>query len=130
MRPRTRGQRHLGEQGDGDLSVARAAGSYHGNTFGAMSVAGSEHRRKSPRLLPNCHKIKPPLDDDALDRIETRLKRRDVAAFIMEPVSINLGVCVPEPGFMEGVRALCTRYRTLLILDEVARGLDILAQAA
>jgi acetylornithine/succinyldiaminopimelate/putrescine aminotransferase len=96
--------------------------SYHGNTFGAMSVAGSEYREKFPRLLPNCHKIEPPLNEDALDRIETRLKRRDVAAFIMEPVSINLGVCVPEPGFMEGLRALCTRYRTLLILDEVACG--------
>jgi acetylornithine/succinyldiaminopimelate/putrescine aminotransferase len=96
--------------------------SYHGNTFGSMSVAGSEYREKFPSLLPNCHKIKPPLDDNALDRIETRLKRRDVAAFIMEPVSINLGVCVPEPGFMEGLRALCTRYRTLLILDEVACG--------
>lgn len=96
--------------------------SYHGNTFGAMSVAGSSYREKFPRLLPDCHKIKPPLDDKALDRIETRLKRRDVAAFIMEPVSINLGVCVPEPGFMEGLRALCTRYRTPLILDEVACG--------
>jgi acetylornithine/succinyldiaminopimelate/putrescine aminotransferase len=96
--------------------------SYHGNTFGAMSVAGSEYREKFPRLLPNCHKISPPLDDNALDRIETRLKRRDVAAFIMEPVSINLGVCVPEAGFMEGLRALCTRFRTLLILDEVACG--------
>jgi acetylornithine/succinyldiaminopimelate/putrescine aminotransferase len=40
----------------------------------------------------------------------------------MEPVSINLGVCVPQPQFMEGLRALCTRYRTLLILDEVACG--------
>ena len=96
--------------------------SYHGNTFGAMSVAGSEYREKFPRLLPNCYKIRPPLDEDALHRIETRLKRRDIAAFIMEPVSINLGVCVPGPGFMEGLRALCTRYRTLLILDEVACG--------
>jgi acetylornithine/succinyldiaminopimelate/putrescine aminotransferase len=96
--------------------------SYHGNTFGAMSVAGSEYREKFPRLLPNCHKVTPPLGDDALERIETRLKRRDVAAFIMEPVSINLGVCIPEAGFMEGLRALCTRYRTLLILDEVACG--------
>ena len=40
----------------------------------------------------------------------------------MEPVSINLGVCVPEPGFMQGLRVLCTRYRTLMILDEVACG--------
>ena len=96
--------------------------SYHGNTFGAMSVAASAYREKFPSLLPNCHKIEPPLDADALDRIETRLKRRDVAAFIMEPVSINLGVCVPEPGFMPGLRALCTRYGTLLVLDEVACG--------
>jgi acetylornithine/succinyldiaminopimelate/putrescine aminotransferase len=96
--------------------------SYHGNTFGAMSVAGSDYREKFASLLPNCHKIEPPLDTDALDRIETRLKRRDVAAFIMEPVGINLGVCIPEPGFMPGLRALCTRYGTLLILDEVACG--------
>jgi acetylornithine/succinyldiaminopimelate/putrescine aminotransferase len=96
--------------------------SYHGNTFGAMSVAGSDYRKKFGSMLPNCHKIQPPLDADTLGRIETRLKRRDVAAFIMEPVSINLGVCIPEPGFMPGLRALCTRYGTLLILDEVACG--------
>lgn len=96
--------------------------SYHGNTFGALSVAGSAYRKKFASLLPNCHKIEPPLDGAALDRIETRLKRRDVAAFVMEPVSINLGVCIPEPGFMPGLRALCTRYGTLLVLDEVACG--------
>ena len=96
--------------------------SYHGNTFGAMSVAASDYREKFKGLLPNCHKIKPPLDSNALDRIETKLKRRDIAAFIMEPISINLGVCMPEPGFMPGLRKLCTRYGTLLIFDEVACG--------
>jgi acetylornithine/succinyldiaminopimelate/putrescine aminotransferase len=96
--------------------------SYHGNTVGAMSVAGSDYRRRFQRLLPNCHKIEPPLGGYALDRIETRLKRRDTAAFIMEPVSINLGVCIPEPGFMPDLRKLCTRYGTLLVLDEVACG--------
>lgn len=96
--------------------------SYHGNTLGAMSVAASDYREKFKGLLPNCHKIEPPLDTDALGRIETKLKRRDIAAFIMEPVSINLGVCIPEPGFMPGLRKLCTRYGTLLIFDEVACG--------
>jgi acetylornithine/succinyldiaminopimelate/putrescine aminotransferase len=96
--------------------------SYHGNTFGAMSVAASDYRDTFRGLLPNCHRIEPPLDNDALDKIETRLKRRDIAAFIMEPISINLGVCIPEPGFMTGLRNLCNRYGTLLILDEVACG--------
>src|SRR5687767_3552174 len=40
----------------------------------------------------------------------------------MEPISMNLGVLVPDPGFMEGVAALCRRHGTLLIMDEVACG--------
>jgi acetylornithine/succinyldiaminopimelate/putrescine aminotransferase len=47
-------------------------------------------------LLPHCCKIAPPLDAKALRRIEQRLTRRDVAAFVMEPISINLGVLIPE----------------------------------
>jgi adenosylmethionine-8-amino-7-oxononanoate aminotransferase len=91
---------------------------YHGNTIGSMSVgegAPEDAMRKS-------HKIALPLDADALDRVETQLKRRDVAGFIMEPVPINLGVESPEPEFMEGLSRLCTRYGTLLIMDEVATG--------
>jgi hypothetical protein len=42
-------------------------------------------------LLPHCGKIGPLLDAKALRRIEQRLKRRDVAAFVREPISINLG---------------------------------------
>ena len=58
----------------------------------------------------------------ALARLETRLKRRDVAAVIMEPIAMNLGVLIPETEFMEGLAPLCHRYGTLLILDEVATG--------
>jgi acetylornithine/succinyldiaminopimelate/putrescine aminotransferase len=96
--------------------------SYHGNTLAAMSVAASDYREKIPNLLPHCHKIKPPLDDDALERIERRLSRRDVAAFIMEPISINLGVLVPGESFMRKLQRLCRRYGTLLVMDEVATG--------
>jgi acetylornithine/succinyldiaminopimelate/putrescine aminotransferase len=91
---------------------------YHGNTLGAMSVGDGDD---AVRVL-SVARLKPPLDADALDRLETRLKRRDVAAMIMEPVSMNLGVLIPEPEFMEGLAPLCHRYGTLLILDEVATG--------
>ena len=97
-------------------------GSYHGNTLGALSIADSENRKKYKNLLPNCHKIETPLDSHALGKIETRLKRRDVAAFIMEPISINLGVLIPDRGFMTELQRLCRRYGTLLVMDEVACG--------
>jgi acetylornithine/succinyldiaminopimelate/putrescine aminotransferase len=73
-------------------------------------------------VMPKAHRISLPLDLDALDRVETQLKRRDVAALIMEPVPINLGVVNPEPEFMEGLSKLCRRYGTVLIMDEVATG--------
>jgi acetylornithine/succinyldiaminopimelate/putrescine aminotransferase len=91
---------------------------YHGNTLGALSVGDGED---AVRVL-SVSRLKPPLDAGALDRLETRLKRREVAAVIMEPISMNLGVLIPENEFMEGLVRLCHRYGTLLILDEVATG--------
>ena len=95
--------------------------SYHGNTIGGLSV-GSGDRDTLPNLLGNCHRIKPPLTRRSADRVETLLKRRDVAALIMEPISINLGVLIPETEFFERVQKLCRRYGTLFIADEVATG--------
>ena len=97
-------------------------GAYHGNTIGALSLAGSENREQYPNLLESHNTVAPPLDDRALGKIETRLKRRDVAAFIMEPVSINLGVLAPLKPSMQRLEALCERYGTLLVMDEVACG--------
>src|ERR1041384_8362754 len=58
----------------------------------------------------------------ALQRIKVQLRRRDVAAFIMEPVPINLGVLIPSKPFMSGLAKECKRHGTLLIMDEVACG--------
>jgi acetylornithine/succinyldiaminopimelate/putrescine aminotransferase len=91
---------------------------YHGNTLGALSVGDGDDE---VRML-SVARLKPPLDGDALGRLETRLKRRDVAAVIMEPIAMNLGVLIPETDFMEGLVPLCHRFGTLLILDEVATG--------
>jgi 4-aminobutyrate aminotransferase-like enzyme len=95
---------------------------YHGNSIAAMSIGPAQHRKTFKNLLPNCHRIAPPLDRKALGKVETLLKKRDVAAFIMEPIICNLGALVPEDEFIRGVRKLCTRYGTLFIADEVATG--------
>src|SRR4051794_11380031 len=87
-----------------------------------MSIGASSNRDTFKNLLPNCHKIEPPLDHKALGKVETLLKKRDVAAFIMEPIICNLGAVVPEDEFIRGVRKLCTRYGTLFFADEVATG--------
>jgi acetylornithine/succinyldiaminopimelate/putrescine aminotransferase len=96
--------------------------SYHGNSIATMSIGASSNRETFKNLLPSCHKIEPPLDHKALRRVETLLKKRDVAAFIMEPIICNLGALVPDDDFVRGVRELCTRYGTLFIADEVATG--------
>jgi len=46
----------------------------------------------------------------------------DVAAVIVEPVAANMGLVAPEPGFLEGLRAACTKAGALLIFDEVITG--------
>jgi acetylornithine/succinyldiaminopimelate/putrescine aminotransferase len=96
--------------------------SYHGNSLGGLSVGDSENRAHVRNLLPHCSQIKPALNEQALSQVERRLKGRNVAAFIMEPISINLGVLIPEQRFMQGLQRLCRKYGTLLIADEVATG--------
>lgn len=91
----------------GRKRIVGLKGSYHGNSLGAQAIR---------RVVPGS------LDDRALKKVRSVLSKRDVAALIMEPIPINLGVRVPEPAFMEGVAEACGRYGTLLILDEVATG--------
>ena len=46
------------------------------------------------------------------------LAHGDVACVLMEPALTNIGIVLPEPGFLEGVRAACTEAGALLIIDE------------
>ena len=82
-------------------------GSYHGNTIGTVSIGST---------------IAPPLGERAISRLGHLLKKKDVAAFIMEPIICNLGVMIPEADFMKRAERLCRRYGTLFIADEVACG--------
>jgi glutamate-1-semialdehyde 2,1-aminomutase len=53
-----------------------------------------------------------------LDGLERELAHGDVAAVLMEPALTNMGIVLPHDGYLEGVRALTTKYGTLLINDE------------
>ena len=53
-----------------------------------------------------------------LEGLARELAHGDVAAVLTEPALTNIGIVLPEPGFLEGVRDLCTQTGTLLILDE------------
>ena len=46
----------------------------------------------------------------------------DIAAIILEPIPHNIGAVLPKPGFLEGLRKLCTAHGTVLIFDEVITG--------
>ncbi|MET1037291.1 MAG: transaminase [Aeromicrobium sp.] len=50
--------------------------------------------------------------------LERQLAHGDVAAVLMEPALTNIGIVLPEEGYLDGVRDLCTRTGTLLIIDE------------
>ena len=56
--------------------------------------------------------------------------RGEIAALIVEPVMMNIGVCEPDPGFLEALRAIATREGALLIFDEVKTGTKLAAGGA
>src|SRR3989338_3821545 len=97
-------------------------GSYHGHSIGAMSIGSSEFRSWYKNLLPNCHKISPPLDEKAADKLEKLLMRNDIAALVMEPIICSLGVEIPTKKFMSRAQELCKKYGTLFMVDEVCTG--------
>jgi glutamate-1-semialdehyde 2,1-aminomutase len=87
--------------------------------------------RESPRAVP-VSKGQPPSDAENvivlpwndLGLVERTLEARgkEVAALITEPVMCNTGGILPKPGFLEGLRRLCSRHGIVFILDEVITG--------
>jgi glutamate-1-semialdehyde 2,1-aminomutase len=53
-----------------------------------------------------------------LASVERALAHGDIAVVITEPALTNMGIVLPEPGFLDGLRALCTQYGALLLIDE------------
>ncbi|XP_056643953.1 ornithine aminotransferase, mitochondrial [Diorhabda sublineata] len=62
-----------------------------------------------------------PYDD--LHALEEVLKDPNVCAYMVEPIQGEAGIRVPSPGYLKGVRELCTKYNVLWIADEIQTGL-------
>lgn len=92
-------------------------GSFHGDTFGALSVGGNPlYRRPFEPLLPGVEFL-PFGDAGALERIDA-----SVAAVIVELVQGEAGVRIPSPEYVAALRARCTEVGALLVVDEVITG--------
>ncbi len=120
--------------------VGRLRG-YHGVGFGGISVGGIEINKKAfaAQLLPQVDHL-PHTHDlsqnafakgqpawgaqlaDALAQIVAERGAETIAAVIVEPMAGSTGVLIPPVGYLEKLRALCTRHGILLIFDEVITG--------
>ena len=95
---------------------------YHGSVDETFVVMGADGRTE-PRggnVGPAVHVSETTrvAEFNDLASVEAGLAHGDVAVLVMEPALTNIGIVLPEPGFLEAVRALCTEYGTLLLIDE------------
>lgn len=104
----------------GKTKIISTHGAFHGKTFGSLSASGREKYKKPFVPLLQGFEQVPYGDAGAL---EEKLKDRDVAAFIVEPIQGEGGVIVPPEGYLRDLRKLCSQYDVLLILDEIQTGL-------
>lgn len=99
--------------------IAYCEHAFHGLTYGALSVNGDDEFRSGfEPLLPDCVAV--PFND--LPALEAVLARRDVAAFIVEPIQ-GKGVNLPADDYLPEVARLCRKYGTLFIADEIQTGM-------
>ncbi|MEN9731325.1 MAG: hypothetical protein RL488_635 [Actinomycetota bacterium] len=95
---------------------------YHGSVDEALIVVGPDGEGMSrpgnvgsPVDVTETSRV---AEFNDLEGLERQLKNGDVAAVLMEPALTNIGIVLPEPGYLEGVRKLTKQYDALLIIDE------------
>jgi glutamate-1-semialdehyde 2,1-aminomutase len=95
---------------------------YHGSvdeTFATVDEHGHVVEREGnvgkPVPLEETTRV---VEINDLEGLEEALAHGDVAVCMFEPALTNIGIVLPEPGYHEAVRELCTRYGTLLLIDE------------
>jgi glutamate-1-semialdehyde 2,1-aminomutase len=95
---------------------------YHGTvdeTFAVMDDNGqtvARHDNIGKPVELNHTTVVIPFND--LEAAEKAFATGEVAAMLMEPALTNIGIVLPEPGYLEGMQALCRKYDVILILDE------------
>src|SRR5277367_4005644 len=110
-----------------DLTI-KFEGCYHGHVDSLLVKAGSGVATLGIADTPGVPKgfsdttLALPFNDiSALERAFAE-RGGEIAAVIIEPVVGNMGCVPPAPGFLEGLRDVCTRYGAVLIFDEVMTG--------
>ena len=95
---------------------------YHGTVDETLVILDEEGRTVSrpgaigPQVDPGATTLAVPFND--LDAMERALATGEVAGVLMEPALTNIGIVLPQPGYLEGVRRLTKQYGVILILDE------------
>ena len=106
----------------GRSRILAAENGFHGRTMGALAMTGQPAKRTPFEPMPAGVEFFPYGDIDAL-RALVKQAPADTAAVIVEPIQGEGGVVEPPEGFLADVRALCTEYGVLMIVDEVQTGI-------
>jgi acetylornithine/LysW-gamma-L-lysine aminotransferase len=103
----------------GKTGMVAMNGSYHGKTFGSLSITFSQKYRKPFEPLVEKVSFSPFGDIEAL----RSMVNSDTAFVIVEPIQGESGIHVAPDGFLQDVRKLCNEKNILLIFDEIQAGL-------
>jgi len=115
----------------GRAKVLKFAGCYHGHGDAFLISAGSGALTNgvpdSPGITEGVSRDTLVVDYNDLEGVAEafRLHGDEIAAVIVEPYVGNMGLVLPLPGFLAGLRDLCTRHGAVLIFDEVMTGFRV-----
>ncbi len=111
--------------------IIKFEGCYHGHVDSLLVQAGSgalTHGQPDSAGVPGIFArltIALPFNDIEAVREAFRQNPQEIAAIILEPIPANAGLYFPQPGFLEALRAECTKHGALLIFDEVMTGFRV-----
>lgn len=112
----------------GRNKIIKFEGCYHGHADALLVKAGSGVMTAgvpdSGGVPEGCVKDTLTAAYNDLASVEALFQEypKEIACVIVEPVAANMGIVLPEEGFLQGLRALCDKYHALLIFDEVITG--------
>ncbi|MDY7094172.1 MAG: glutamate-1-semialdehyde 2,1-aminomutase [Acidobacteriota bacterium] len=121
----------LARAATGRAKVVKFAGCYHGHADPYLVAAGSGAKTfgvpSSPGVPPavTADTLVAPYNDLAAVEELFRLQGAEIAAVIVEPIAGNMGMILPRPGYLEGLRRVCTDAGAVLIFDEVMTGFRV-----
>ena len=100
--------------------VLYAANGFHGLTCSTLSLMSNPFWKENfGPFLPGVESV----EFGRLEQLAAKLAARQFAAFILEPVQAESGIVVPPRDYLQNAQALCRKYGTLLVFDEVQTGM-------